>query len=242
MLAWPVEATADVLEQVRRWALTAPDCASAVVRVLSVPPIEAAPAPIRGRRVVAVVAAHLGTAADADRAVAPLRGAGSALLDTFGPVAPGDLVRVAGDPEEPGPGRGDGFLLREITPDTVAAVAGLVADDAIEALGVLELRQLGGALRRPAAGHGPLGSVDAGWAVFAGGFAPDAAACAAIDEAIAHVRERLAPWTAERVLLNLSSGGVDLAAAFGAQTAERLRRIRHVYDPDRVILANHDPA
>jgi FAD/FMN-containing dehydrogenase len=243
MLAWPVEATADVVEQVRRWALTAPDCASAVVRVLSVPPIEAVPAPIRGRRVVAVVAAHLGTPADAERAIAPLRGAGTTLLDGFGPIAPADLVRVAGDPEEPGPGRGDGLLLREVTPDTVAAIAGLVGDDAIEALGVLELRQLGGALGRPApAGHGPLPSVDAGWAVFAGGFAPDAAARAAIDDALAHVRERLAPWTARQVLLNSSYGGADLAAAFGAQAWERLQRIRHAYDPDKVILANHDPA
>ena len=243
MLAWPVEATADVLEQVRRWALTAPDCASAVVRVLSVPPIEGAPAPIRGRRVVAVVAAHLGTPADADRQIAPLRGAGGTLVDTFGPVAPRDLVHVAGDPEEPGPGRGDGLLLRELAPDTVAAVAGLVADDALEALGVLELRQLGGALRRPApSGHGPLAGVDVGWAVFAGGFAPDAAACAAIDEAIGRVRERLAPWTAPQVLLNLSSGGVDPEAAFGAPTWDRLQRIRHAYDPDKVILAHHDPA
>ena len=242
MLAWPVEATADVLEQVRRWALTAPDCASAVVRVLSVPPIEGAPAPIRGRRVVAVVAAHLGTPADADRQIAPLRGAGGTLVDTFGPVAPRDLVHVAGDPEEPGPGRGDGLLLRELAPDTVAAVAGLVADDALEALGVLELRQLGGALRRPASSHGPLAGVDAGWAVFAGGFAPDAAACAAIDEAIGRVRERLAPWTAPQVLLNLSSGGVDPEAAFGAPTWDRLQRIRHAYDPDKVILAHHDPA
>jgi FAD/FMN-containing dehydrogenase len=243
MLAWPVEAAADVLEQVRRWALTAPDCASAVVRILSVPPIEAAPAPIRGRRVVAVLAAHLGTPADAERAIAPLRGAGTTLLDAFGPVAAGDLVRVAGDPEEPGPGRGDGLLLRELTPDAVAAVAGLAGDDAIEALGVLEVRQLGGALGRPApAGHGPLAAIDAGWAVFAGGFAPDAAACAAIDDAIAHVRERLAPWTADQVLLNSSSGGADLAAAFGAPTWARLQQIRDAYDPDRVILANHDPA
>jgi FAD/FMN-containing dehydrogenase len=243
-LAWPVEHTADVLEQVRRWALTAPDCASVILRVLSVPPVDAAPAPIRGRRIVAVVAALLGTPHDADRAIAPLRGAGATLLDTFGPVAPADLVRVAGDPEEPGPGRGDGgLLLRELTPDAVAAVAELVAGDALEALGVLELRQLGGALRGPApAGHGPIGPVDAGWSVFAGGYAPDAVAAASVDEAVARVRAGLAPWLDARRLPGMASGGVDLPAAFGAATWDRLQRIRDAYDPDRVILAGHDPA
>ncbi|HWH96567.1 MAG TPA: FAD-binding protein, partial [Baekduia sp.] len=140
MLAWPVEATGEVVEQVRRWTLDAPEGLSAVVRVLSLPPIDAIPAAIRGRRIVAVIAAYFGPAADGERLLAPLRGTRATLIDSFGPVAPADLVRVAGDPEEPGPARGDGLLLRELTADAAAAVTAIVADDALEGLGVLELR------------------------------------------------------------------------------------------------------
>jgi hypothetical protein len=116
-----------------------------------------------------------------------------------------------------------------------------VADDALEALGVLELRQLGGALGRPAAaGHGALASVAADWALFAGGFAPDDAARAAIAEAIDHLRVRLAPWTADQILLNASAGSIDPSVAFAPATWDRLQHVRDAYDPDHVILANHD--
>ena len=238
-LAWPVEAAPEVLEQARRWALDAPDSLSTVVRVLAVPPLETIPEAIRGRRIVTVVAAHLGPHHDGERLIAPLRGSGT-LMDTFGPIGLPDLVTVAGDPEQPGPARGDGLLVKELTPDLVRAVAGIVADEAFSAFGVLELRQLGGALGRPApAGHGALAHVDAGWALFAGGYAPDAEAAGAIVAAFAEVRERLAPFTADQVLLNSSAAGVDPARAFAPETWARLQRIREAYDPDRLIAAAH---
>ncbi|WCB95738.1 Mitomycin radical oxidase [Baekduia alba] len=240
MLAWPAEATGEVLEQVRRWTRDAPEALSAVVRVLSLPPIEAIPAPIRGRRIVAVVAAYLGPHHDAERLIAPLRGGGGTLVDTFGPIAIADLVTVAGDPEAPGPARGDGLLLKDLTPDAVAAVEALVGGAAFDALTILELRQLGGALGRPApAGHGALDRVDAGWAVFAGGSAPDAAAADAIVAAAAGIREGLAPYAAEQVLLNSTAAGVDPARAFAPETWARLARIHAAYDPDGLILAAH---
>ncbi|HWH95091.1 MAG TPA: hypothetical protein VNT03_14610, partial [Baekduia sp.] len=158
------------------------------------------------------------------------------------PIGPADLVTVAGDPEQPGSARGDGLLLKELTPDAVRAVVDVVTDERLAGvLGVIELRQLGGALGRPApAGHGALASVEAGWAFFAGGSAPDATARDTVLSALGEVRERLAPWTADQVLLNASAGGIDPAAAFTPDTWERLQRVRDAYDPDRVILATHD--
>lgn len=240
MIAWPAERAGEVLEQVRRAALEAPDCLSLVFRVLSLPPLDVIPEPIRGRRIAAVVAAHLGPHADGERLLAPLRGSG-ALLDGFGPVAAGDLVRVAGDPEEPGPARGDGLLIERLTPDAAAAVAQLVADDALEALGVFEVRQLGGAVGRPApAGHGAHASIDAGWAFFAGGFAGDDASAAAVAEALAGIHERLAPFAAPQALLSSSGGGIDPATGFAPGVWDRLVAIRDAYDPDRLILSHHD--
>jgi hypothetical protein len=242
MIAWPAECTGEVLEQVRRWAREAPECASAVVRVLALPPIDAIPEPIRGRRIVAVIAAHFGPVADAERLLAPLRGSGSALLDSFGPVAAGDLVRVAGDPEEPGAARGDGLLLDDLTPEVVAAVTALVEDEASAPLSVIELRQLGGAIGRPAPGGGVLSSLDAGWQCFAGGMAGDDEACATVQAALADVRTRLAPFAADRALLSAAAGGVDPATAFDPQSWARLGQMRDAHDPERLILANHDGA
>jgi hypothetical protein len=241
MIAWPAERAPEVLEQVRRAALDAPECFSLVFRVLSLPPIDAIPEPIRGRRIAAVIAAHIGPQADGERLMAPLRGGPEVLLDGFGPVAPADLVRVAGDPEDPGPARGDGLLLKDLTPDTVETVTRLVADDALEALGVFEVRQLGGALARPAAdGHGAHASIDAGWAFFAGGFAGDDGSRTAVEAALADVRERLAPHAAPRVLLSSSGGGIDPSTGFAPGVWDRLVAIRNAYDPDHLLLSNHD--
>ncbi len=244
MIAWPAERVGEVLELLRGWAVGAPDHASAVLRVLSLPPLDVIPEPIRGRRIVTLVAAHIGPAAEAQALLAPLRdGVDAPLMDTFGPVVAADLPRVAGDPEDPGPARGDGFLLDDLTPEAAAAFAALVADEAVTALSVMELRQLGGAVgRSPSDGGGALSAFDAGWSCFAGGVAGDEASRAAVGAALADVRTRLAPWIAERALLSSSGGGIDPATGFAPQTWERLVGVRDAYDPDRLILANHDGA
>jgi FAD/FMN-containing dehydrogenase len=230
MLAWPAERAAEVLDQFRRWTWDVPEALGAVFRYLSLPDLDGVPAPLRGRRIVAVIAAHLGTDADGRRLIEPLRE--GTLVDTFGPVGAADLVRVAGDPEQPIPTRGDGFLVHELDVD---AIAGLIDD--IDPLGVLELRLLGGALARAPRGHGALAKLDGAFAVFAGGAAVDASATAAIAERLGELRERLAPWTAPQALLNSSGRGADPARAFDAATWERLCAVRDAFDPDRRLVS-----
>jgi FAD/FMN-containing dehydrogenase len=228
MLAWPAERAAEVLEQFRRWAADAPEALGTVFRYLSLPDIDAVPAPLRGRRIVAVIAAHLGP--DGERLIEPLRG--DTLVDTFGPVAAADLVRVAGDPEQPLPTRGDGFLVHDFDVDTIV---GLIDD--IAPVGVLELRLLGGAVARAPEGHGTLAKLDGAFSVFAGGPAVDAAASAAIGERLQQLRERLAPWTSPQALLNSSGRGTDPARAFDAATWERLCAVRDAFDPDGRLVS-----
>lgn len=214
MLAWPAERTAEVLEEFRRWTWDAPETLTGVFRRLSLPDVDAIPAPLRGKQIVAVLACHLGPAADAERLIAPMRG--GTLVDTFGPIGPAELVRVAGDPEQPTPARGDGWLLRSLEADVVDAVADLASSGGLDDLTVFELRQLGGAMSRLP------GEV----AVFTGGAAVDAASHARIVERIAALRERLAPWTAD--------------ATPDADTLARLDRARQAYDPGRRFIGNRD--
>jgi hypothetical protein len=224
-LSWPIAAAPEVLEQFRRWTQGAPDALSAVARTVALP----------DGPIVAVTAAFLGPHADAERLLAPLRGGTTG--DTFGPIAPADLVTVAGDPEEPGPSRGEGWLLKDLTPDVVGAVCALAAEGV---LGVTELRQLGGALGRPApAGHGAIAQIDAPWAFFAGGFAPDTAAATRIASALLDARERMSPWTADQILLNSSTAGTNPSRAFPPAVWERLHTIHTTYDPTHLILSTH---
>jgi FAD binding domain len=238
MLVWPATEAAAVLERFRRWTSDAPESLGAVFRYLDLPPIDAVPPPLRGRN-VAVIAAHLGTERDGRELIEPLRASDGSVLDTFGPVGPADLVRVAGDPEAPVPARGDGFLVRELSDELVDAVAELIAENALSPLSVLELRLLGGAMARASDGHGALATLNGAASVFASGPVLDADAPAAIAERLEHLRSRLAPWTVPQALLNSSGGGVDPARAFDDGTWERLRRVQDAFDPDRLILSNH---
>ena len=226
MLAWPAERAGEILEQFRRWTWQVPESAGAVFRYLSLPDVDGVPAPLRGRRIVAVVAAHLGPHADGERLLAPLRS--GTLVDTFGPIGVADLVHVAGDPEQPVPTRGDSFLLQELDVD---AVAGLLDD--LGPIGAFELRLLGGALARAPHGHGALAKLDAPFSVFAGGAVVDAASGAAVADKVGELRDRLAPWTAAQGLMNSS----EPARAFDDATWERLRAVRETYDPDRRLVS-----
>jgi FAD/FMN-containing dehydrogenase len=242
MLVWPAEYAGEILEQLRRWTWDVPESLGAVFRYLSLPVVEAVPAPLRGRQVVAIVAAFLGTESDGRRLMSPWRSSRATLLDTFGPIGAADLVRVAGDPEQPMPARGGGFLVEELAVGLVDALAELIAEDALAPLSVLELRLLGGALGRTPEGAGALASLDGAFSVFAGGAGGDAAARAAIDDRLDTLRTRLAAWTTPQALLNSSAAGDDPARAFEHEVWERLLRARNAFDPDRLILASHDAA
>jgi FAD/FMN-containing dehydrogenase len=151
-------------------------------------------------------------------------------MDTFGAIGPADLVRVAGDPEAPVPARGAGLLLRELTPEVVAAFAEAVEEH--DALTVMEIRQLGGALARE--------GVDAPFQFFAGGTADSDASRAATEAALDAVQERMAPWAAPRLPLPSVGVGADVARGYPDGVWERLRAIRAAVDPDGLFLAHHD--
>jgi FAD/FMN-containing dehydrogenase len=230
---WPAERAPEILERFRQWASEVPESVGAVFRYLDLPPLDVVPPPLRGRRVVAVIAASL------EAGIEPPRASDDAIMDTFGPIEPAALVRVAGDPEAPGPARGHGFLIEDLTEEVVGTVAELIVENALAPLGVLELRLLGGAMARRSDGDGALATLDGRFSVFAGGPAFNPETSAAIAGRLEELHARLADWTTPQALLNASAGGVDPARAYDEGTWERLRRIQDRFDAERLILSNH---
>jgi FAD/FMN-containing dehydrogenase len=205
VLTWPADRAAELLQRFQEWTAGAPESVFAVFRYLALPT-----GPI-----AMIVAARID-----GQPFEPMR-------DALRPVGPEQLVRVAGDPEDPMPTSGDGFLIRELDTGAIAAVL-----DDLAPAGLLEVRTLGGALARAPEGAGVAAAIAAPYSVFYGGPASEA-----LPAKLAEIRERLSPYWAGDITTG-SARGIDLARVFGAKW-ERLQRVQREYDPEGQIVTTH---
>ena len=240
-LAWDWSQSERVLRRWSEWAADAPDEVTTSARIMQLPPLPEIPEPLRGRRLVMIDGAYDGPAADAERVLAPLR-ALEPELDFFGPMPPAGLVRVHGDPEHPVPAMSDHAMLGPLTPEAISAFVAAAGPGSGSTLLVAELRQLGGALGRPAPSHGALPMLDADFALFAVGMAmtPEMGAAAVADGR--RLFEAMAAWNNGRSYLNFREGPTDVASGYREDVLARLGRIRAEIDPKSVMHANHQIA
>jgi hypothetical protein len=240
MLAWDWRHAAPVLHRWSQWSAQAPDEVTTSFRFLQLPPIEEVPEPLRGRSVVAIDGAVLGDAAHGERLLAPLREL-TPEIDLFGPMPAAGLVRVHGDPEGPTPSTSAHGMLRDLPAEAVVRLLEVAGQSSGSQLMMVELRQLGGALGRPAPGGGVLDHLDGAYALFAGSIAPTPDAVAAVEAQAAAVVEAMRPWSSGSHYLNFSEHPVDVSSAYGADAYARLRSVRDRVDPDRLLHPNHAP-
>jgi Berberine and berberine like len=159
--------------------------------------------------------------------------------DTVATVPMPALSHMHMDPEQPVPAAADGFMVDQLPAhalDTFIEVAGSGAEFP---LGSVELRHLGGELRRPRPEHGALGSIDADYAMLAAGMVPAPELETPARAQIRSVKDALAPWAARHMYLNSAETQQDTASFWTEQVYHRLRRIKTTIDPDNIIRSNH---
>ncbi|MEX5637378.1 FAD-binding oxidoreductase [Parafrankia sp. FMc2] len=239
LLAWDWRHAERVLTRWADWAGTAPEAVTTALRLLQVPPIPEMPEAVRGRQLVAIDGAVLGDNADAERILAPLRELGPE-LDTFTRLPAPALIRLHMDPEGPTPVVSASRMLAGLPAGAVDAVLNTAGPDSGTSLAVpAELRQLGGALARPAPGGGALACLDGAFVLFSCGVVPtpDAAAQAVADAR--RVAAALAPFAGGQEYLGFVEAEVDASAGYDPRTWARLRAIRAAVDPGGLFVANH---
>ncbi len=198
---WPLERAGEVLRSWREWAETVPNEVTTVGRILHFPPLpgrsgaDARPELRRRggglRRLGGRRQGRGGAAARVDPA-----------MDTFAAVAPTALQHLHMDPPHPVPGIGDGLFLERLPDEAIDAFV----QNAVPPLISLEIRQLGGAMASSAQHHGAIGTLDAGYVMFAVGMAPTPEIAAAVHEAVDRVKAGLAPWESARTCSTSPSG------------------------------------
>ena len=237
-LMWPIEMAADVVGAWQEWARTVPEELAATIKLMRFPPFPTVPEPLRGRALVVVTFVYTGDEAAGEELLAPMRSVGETYMEMVGTVPAAALATIAGDPEDPVPGRGAGYLLSSFDADAAEAYVELAGPDADVPLIFLEVRLLGGALERGSDSHGAMDTAGAGYLLYGIGAVMSPESVGAIDALFGSVEERMAPWLSDRTLPAFAEQSADVRRCYPAAVADRLAEVRAAYDPDGLILAN----
>ncbi len=238
-LVLPAEAGVDAIRAYRDWAAALPDDVTSIVRFLRPPPMPDVPEPLRDRPLLTIGAACIGSQADGERIVAPLREIGEPILDTFAQIPAAGLSKIHMDPEHPVPGLGHHAAIRELPDDAIDAFAGAAGPQAGSSLLLAELRHLGGALGREQPGAGALSKLDAGFVMFALGVPMTPELGEAINADLDRLHGAMAPWSASGGYLNFADRPCDVDAILPPETCERLATVKRRWDPDGLLRSNH---
>jgi len=238
VMLWPIERASEILHAWREWTADMPDDMTTLGRLLQLPPIPDIPEPLRGRSFVAVEAFYLGDEAEGAALVAPIRALGPE-IDTVTTIPVAALQHVHMDPEHPVPGLGDGMLLDDLSATSIDALVAAAGPGSGSPFLSVEVRQLGGAIARPAAGGGAVSHLDADFALYAVGIAMSPEQAAAISAHVSLLHEALAPWASETTYLNFAEADIAGDRLFGPYAHHRLRAVKAAYDPADLFRSNH---
>ncbi len=238
-LILPAEVGADGIRAYRDWAATVSDDVTSVVRFLRPPPLPDVPEPIRDRPLLTIGAACIGSKEEGEKTVAPLREIGEPIMDMIEWMPTAGLSRIHMDPEQPVPGLGHHAVIRELPDEAIDAFAGAAGPDSNSPLLLAELRQLGGALGRPAENGGALDRIDAAFVMLAVGLPMTPELGEAIDGRLDQLHDTMQPWAADGGYFNFAERHCDVDAILPPDTCARLADVKRQWDPDGMIVANH---
>jgi FAD/FMN-containing dehydrogenase len=237
-LMWDLADIEPVLREWAAWAPAAPDEVTTSFRAMRMPEMPELPDFLRGRQLVVIDGAVLGSDERGAELLAGLR-ALRPTMDTFARVPAKSLVRLHMDPEGGAPFASDSAMLGSFPDAAVDAYLAEVGPDAQSSLLMAELRQLGGALGRPHEGGGVLNRLDAQFVTFGGGLAPTPELGAQAHADAVRLTEALSPFANGRQYLNFAENPVDTRSAYGSDVWTQLTGVRSAVDPHGLFVANH---
>ena len=239
LLWWPADAASQVLQAWRELTQSGlPDEFTTTARLMNFPAIPGIPEQLRGRSFTVIDVIHLGAPAEADRLLAPLRALRPA-TDSIQTIPMPALGYLHMDPDHPVPAKGDGLLLASLPARAIDEI--IAADDPSPTAPLLtvEIRHLGGEMRRARPHNGALASIDADYVIFGGGLAATPETASAVGTRAAAVMSAASPWAARQRYLNFTETSQAPARFWSPAAYDRLRRIKACVNPANLIRANH---
>jgi hypothetical protein len=238
-LVFPAELGAEAVRAYRDWAAGVPDDVTSVVRFITPPPIPDVPEPIRGRPLLTIDGACIGSQKAGEEIVAPLRELGETIMDTWSQIPAEGLCRIHMDPEHPVPGLGEGMTIRELPDEAIDAFTGVAGPVSGSPLLLSELRHIGGALGRPDPNGGALTHLETDFVMYSVGMPMTPELGEAIPRHLEKIEQTMQPWAGEGSYYNFTERPCDADAILPEDVCARLAEVKRRWDPDNMIVANH---
>lgn len=237
MLAWDWTEARRVLAAWGDWAADVPDGVTSVARLFQAPDLPWLPSDVRGRQLVIVDAVVVGDSDVGRRTLAPLR-ALRPEIDTYDDVPATAVAHLQLDPQAPTAVYANSVLLDELPEAAVEALIATAGPGSGSDLLFVELRQLGGALSRPAPRGGAMDRMDGSFLVLGVGLETGAGWAAVRDDA-SRVMDSLRPWASGSTYLLMADDKVAERYGWPENTWQRLAAIRAAVDPHGLFVTPH---
>ncbi|HEV2858004.1 MAG TPA: FAD-binding oxidoreductase [Solirubrobacterales bacterium] len=238
-LLFPAELGADAVRAYRDWAASVGDNVTSVVRFLRPPDVPDVPEPLRGKPLLTIDGACIGSREEGEAAFAPLRELGEPIMDSFDQIPPEGLCRIHMDPEQPVPGLGHHRVLRELPDEAIDAFVGMAGPDSGTPLLLTEIRQMGGALKRPDPEGGALSHLDADWVMLGIGMPMTPELGEVIEGQLDRFDDVMEPWAGDGGYFNFAERPCDSDEILPPDVCSRLADVKRRWDPDSRIVGNH---
>ncbi|MEV4538745.1 FAD-binding oxidoreductase [Asanoa sp. NPDC049518] len=233
-----------VLDAFRRLVADGPQELTLSFAFMRLPDHLDVPEPLRERFTVHVRIAYLGPPAEGERLVAGLRAAAPALIDTVAEMPYTGIAAIHQDPLDPVPTYEMSALLSDFPAEAEQALVDVAGPGVDTPAGMIEIRQLGGALGRDPSVPNAVGNRDAGFQLFGGAFGAGPGMTETFRAPLDAISGALALWSTGHQQANFLTG-YDLAPdavarAYEPDAYRRLRQIKRSYDPGNMFRINHN--
>jgi len=238
---YPGDQAGQVLRAWREWTESAPDEVTTLANLLTAPPVPFLPEEWHGKPLIAILAAHSGTAQDGERAMQPLREFGEPVADLLGPIPYVAMQSLIDPLYEPGSYNymKAGFMsgIDDAAIDSLLAGHAAVTSPMSE----IHVHHVGGAVARVAPDATAFGERSAPYLLNLVARTPTADGYdTAVDWGRA-VHDSLEPALTGGAYVNfLSAEGRDRVRAAYGEKYDRLVALKDQYDPTNLFRLNQN--
>jgi FAD/FMN-containing dehydrogenase len=237
VIFFPFERASEVLHAWSELAPTLPDEMMTWAKLMRFPEAPEVPEPLRGGSFTVLFAAFLGGEEEGRGLLAPLRDLEPS-LDTLAVVPPAALGEMAMDPPDPLPYVSTTAVLDDLPGEGVEALVAAAGPGSGSPLEMVELRQLGGALERRSPGAGARAYIPGRYVMVALGAVESEQEAVTANTYLESIERAVRPYRGVDYP-NFVERPTDASAFFDAETWDRLRQVKRLYDPGDLFKGNH---